>query len=167
MAMKPSCPNSTRQIGVFTLQQFNWARSSWRRARAMNIRLADRHAHAGSPVLERQRDFGAVSASGGARGRWCRAGRWAYRFRAPNAPSAEELFANGPPARRPLKWRCEPENERATSVEAWCAAGRRLLDRASAYHSWFADFIYEDPTGETEDGLPVYRMRRPRRAIWL
>jgi iron complex outermembrane receptor protein len=31
---------------------------------------------------------------------------------------------------------------------------------ASAYHTWFSDFIYENQTGDLEDGLPVYQFRQ-------
>ena len=31
---------------------------------------------------------------------------------------------------------------------------------ASAYHSWFSDYIFEARTGALEEGLPVYEIRQ-------
>ena len=36
-------------------------------------------------------------------------------------------------------------------------SGNGYSFEASAYHTWFSDFIYERLTGDIEDGLPVYQ----------
>jgi iron complex outermembrane receptor protein len=55
----------------------------------------------------------------------------------------------------------------APPVSRPCARRGDAIRSSFAYHSWFGNFIYEDPTGVTEDGLPVYRRCRQRRALWL
>ncbi|PXA90667.1 TonB-dependent receptor, partial [Nostoc sp. 3335mG] len=36
----------------------------------------------------------------------------------------------------------------------------------SAYHNWFRNFIYENPTGETEDDLPVFQYSQADARLW-
>jgi iron complex outermembrane receptor protein len=77
------------------------------------------------------------------------------------APSAEELFANGPHAGTEAFEIGNPDlrKERAWGVEAVLRGkGAGYAIEASAYHNWFSNFIYEDRTGEIEDGLPVYQV---------
>jgi iron complex outermembrane receptor protein len=93
------------------------------------------------------RDFGAVSAS---RGIVEGGAGWTLgvSVRAPNARLRPRncLPTARTPARRPLKWATNLKNERATSVEALVRGGGDAYSiELSAYHSWFADFIYEDP----------------------
>ena len=154
--------NVTQQVGVFTVQQFDFDR--------FKIEAGGRFEHANlkaTPGSDRpqfftgRRTFDALSGSLGA----------LYRFgtdwnvglnlsRTERAPAAEELFANGPHAGTEAFEVGSPDftTEKARSIEAILhGRGRGYTFEASAYHTWFSDFIYEQQTGEIEDGLPVYQ----------
>ncbi|WP_448140532.1 TonB-dependent receptor [Sphingopyxis fribergensis] len=157
--------NSTEQWGLFTLQQLDLDR--------LKIEAGGRFEHsslsAKAGIDQPQffggdRSFDAFSASAGASYRF--AGDWRFGVnvsRTERAPAAEELFANGPHAGTEAFEVGNPDFrlEKALSVEAVLRGqGRGYTFEASAYHSWFSNFIYEDQTGEIEDGLPVYAFRQ-------
>ena len=155
--------NSTRQLGLFTLQQ--WELGALRLeagARYENSR-ASAMPDVGQPqFFAGERSFDAVSLSGGA----------AYTFkpgwkfgvnvsRTERAPAAEELFANGPHAGTEAFEIGDPSlgKERAVSVEGILrGSGPGYSIEASVYHTWFSNFIYQAGTGAFEDGLPVYQI---------
>jgi iron complex outermembrane receptor protein len=107
------------------------------------------------------RGFDAFSASLG--GSYGLSEDWRVGFnvsRTERAPSAEELFANGPHAGTEAFEVGNPDFdlEKALSAEVILrGGGPGFTLEASAYHSWFSNFIYENRTGEMEDGLPVYQ----------
>ncbi|HEX8556242.1 MAG TPA: TonB-dependent receptor, partial [Sphingomonas sp.] len=75
------------------------------------------------------------------------------------APSAEELYANGPHAGTQAFEVGDPtfRKEKSNGVEATLkGSGDGYSFGFSAYHNWFDNFIYEQPTGEVEDDLPVF-----------
>ena len=81
------------------------------------------------------------------------------------APSGEELFANGPHAGTQAFEVGDPDfrPERAWGLEAVLRGkGEGYSFEASAFHSWFDNFIYEDLTGGVVDGLPEYQSRQAK-----
>lgn len=75
------------------------------------------------------------------------------------APSAEELYSNGPHAGTQAFELGHPDlaKEKSTGLELTVRGkGEGYAVSASVYNSWFSDFIYEQPNGLIEDGLPVF-----------
>lgn len=153
--------NSTTQVGVFTLQQLDYG--------ALKFELGGRYEHTSltaNPLEDQEQFFagqrsfdafsGSVGASYGLTDSWRIGLNLSHTER---APAAEELFANGPHAGTQAYEVGNPDFnlEKANSVEAILrGSGDNYSFEASAYHTWFSNFIYEDLTGEEEDGLPVY-----------
>ena len=83
--------------------------------------------------------------------------------RTARTPAAEELFANGPHAGTQAFEIGNPDFtiERVWSAEAILRrSGRGYTFEASAYRNWFDKFIYQDLTGDEQDGLLVYQFRQ-------
>lgn len=79
------------------------------------------------------------------------------------APSAEELFANGPHAGTSAFEVGDPDlkTERVWAVEGILRANLGdVRFEGSLFHNWYSNFVYEDRTGEIVDGLPEYRIRQ-------
>ncbi|MEJ5979213.1 TonB-dependent receptor [Novosphingobium sp. PS1R-30] len=157
--------NKTQQLGLFTLQQLDYG--------ALKVEAGARFEHStvsAAPGVDQpqfftgERRFDAFSGSFGAS--YALAPGWRFGVnasRTERAPSAEELFANGPHAGTEAFEIGDPgfKSERAWSVEAILrGSGDNYTFEASAYHSWFSNFIYQDLTGAIEDGLPVYQFRQ-------
>jgi iron complex outermembrane receptor protein len=80
--------------------------------------------------------------------------------RAARAPSAEELFADGPHIATQQFEIGDPDlaQETAWGLEAYARGSIGGADFGFAvYRTWFDDFVYLDATAEEIDGLPVYR----------
>ncbi|MDB5690917.1 MAG: TonB-dependent receptor [Sphingomonas bacterium] len=158
--------NATEQLGLFTLQQFDFGRLKLEGGgRYERSTLTARPLPGQDQFLDGKRSFGTVSGSAGASyavfGEDWRIG--ANVSRTIRAPSAEELFANGPHAGTEAFEIGDPDlrKERAWGVEAVLRGkGAGYTIEASAYHNQFSNFIYEDRTGDAQDGLPVYRVRQ-------
>jgi iron complex outermembrane recepter protein len=76
-----------------------------------------------------------------------------------NSPAAEELYANGPHAGTQAFEIGNPnfKKEKSTGLELTLRGDSGPFKIAgSLYHSWFNGFIYEQPDGTVEDGLPVF-----------
>ena len=154
--------NSTTQLGLFTLQQLDYG--------ALKLEAGARYEHSdlsAQPGEDQDQFFsgsrsfdtfsGSLGASYGLTDDW----RFGVNLsRTERAPAAEELFANGPHAGTEAYEVGNPDFklEKSWGVEAILrGAGNNYTFEASAYHTWFSDFIYDDLTGEEEDGLPVYQ----------
>ena len=77
------------------------------------------------------------------------------------APSAEELFANGPHAGTQAFEVGDPDlrKEKSWGLEAiFSAEGDGYSLSASIFRSWFDDYIFEQATGAVEDDLPVFQI---------
>ncbi|MGH6659807.1 MAG: TonB-dependent receptor [Sphingomicrobium sp.] len=155
-----------RQGGLFTLQILvNGAFRAEAGARIEFSKLtAEDDAQLGTPA--RKLDFTTVSGSIG--GQYEFASGWRAGLslsHAERAPSIDELFANGPHLASQSFEIGNPglKPERSNSVELGLhrTAGRLHLS-ASLYASRFSSFIFQAPTGETEDGLPVFEYTRGR-----
>jgi iron complex outermembrane receptor protein len=77
------------------------------------------------------------------------------------APSAEELFSNGPHAGTQAFEVGDPDflEEVSKGLEMTLRGkGEGYSLSASVYHSWFNNFIYEQPDGTVQDDLPVFNI---------
>ncbi len=159
-------PNRTRELGVFALQNFE--KGPWRAEVGGRLEFHRLTAAAddaiGNPAFDRK--FTAVSgALGGSYGsaQTLRAGlNLTYSQR---VPSVDELFANGPHGGTQAFEVGNPNfsKEHITSAEfSLRKAAGPLTFGASVYHTRFANFIYQAPTGDIEDDLPVYQYLQGR-----
>jgi iron complex outermembrane receptor protein len=154
--------NSTDTAGVFTLQQLDFG--------TFKIEGGARYEHAMLKAMPGddqpqfaadQRNFGAVSGSIG--GSYTLSDGWKIGLNlshSERAPSAEELFANGPHAGTEAFEIGLPTlaKERANGIEAVLHGHGRNYDiEASVYYNRFSNYVDQFATGELEDGLPVYQ----------
>jgi iron complex outermembrane receptor protein len=154
--------NSTNTVGVFTLQQLDFGR--------FKIEAGGRYEHAmlkAMPGVDQPqfanagRAFGAISGSIG--GSLTVAEGWKIGLNlshSERAPSAEELFANGPHGGTEAFEIGLPtlKKERANGIEAVLHGHASRFDlEASVYYNRFSNYVDELATGTLEDGLPVYQ----------
>ncbi|MBK2942437.1 TonB-dependent receptor, partial [Klebsiella pneumoniae] len=89
--------------------------------------------------------------------------------RAERAPSAEELFSDGPHiATQAFEiGDVDLRTERAWGLEAY-ARGRIGAGtfNLTAFRQWFKNYIYLDETGEEEDDLPVFQYLQQDADFW-
>ncbi len=157
--------NSTEQLGLFTLQTFDFGR--------LKLEAGGRYERSiltATPLPDQPQFFGGtrryanVSVSGG--GSYGFADGWRAGVsvsRTQRAPSAEELFANGPHAGTQAFEIGNPflKTERALGVEGVLRGrGRGYTLELSGFYDDFKNFIYETQTGEEEDGLPVFQQNQ-------
>jgi len=151
-------PNHGSQLGLFVLQEVE--RGPWgielggrydRTELALDSGVAERGFDTFSGALGVSHQLGAGLKAG------------LNLTRAERAPSAEELFANGP---HPATQQFEIGDPGLSKESAWGLEGyvRGDLGPAqlafSVFRDWFDDFIFLAATGAEEDGLPVYRQRQ-------
>lgn len=144
---------ATEQIGVFTLQQLDLGRlRAEGGVRYERTEQASRVVDGDARFFGGTRTFDALSGSLGASYEVARDTRFGLNLsRTARAPSAEELFANGPHAGTQAYELGNPNFAKETSwgVEAtFHAHGNGFSFDASAYHSWFRNFIYEAQTAQ-------------------
>ncbi|MCY7279621.1 MAG: TonB-dependent receptor [Sphingomonas bacterium] len=153
-----------QQGGIFTLQSLK--RGPLRLEAGVRFEHSRLRAEAdpdiGNPALKRS--FNALSLSAGATheigGGW-KAG--INLARSVRAPSVEELFSNGPHAGTQSFEVGDPDlkTERSLGFEASIKHTTGPLKlTATAYYNRFSNFIYQAPTGDSEDDLPVYTYRQ-------
>lgn len=153
--------SETQQFGVFTVQSFDFGgvRAEVGGRVEHSILRANADADLGNPFIRRR--FTAYSGSAGASvdvfTGWKLGLNASYTER---APSAEELFANGPHAGTQAFEVGNPGfvKERSKGLEATLkGSGDGWSVDASLYHSWFDNFIIDQPTGAIVDDLPVFQ----------
>jgi iron complex outermembrane receptor protein len=154
--------NTTEQFGIFALQSYDaGALRAEVGARYEHQRVsADADADLGNPALTRS--FNAFSGSAGASYRLVPGVRIGLNAsHSQRAPSAEELFANGPHAGTQS---FEIGNPDLTKEKSWGLEGTFKVSGdgyelgASVFHSWFDNYIFERRTGAIEDDLPVFQI---------
>lgn len=156
--------NTTNAFGIFTLQSFDAGRFKGEfGARFEHARVrAEASETIGNAALARS--FNAVSASVGASYAIAGPVRIGISLsHAERAPSAEELFANGPHAGTQAFEIGDPDFrvERSNGVEATLRAkGEGYEVSLATYYTAFSNFIYEAQTGGELDGLPVFQSRQ-------
>jgi iron complex outermembrane receptor protein len=108
-----------------------------------------------------KRDFDTFSVAAG--GYYEPQGRVKLGFnlsRTERAPSAEELFSNGPHIATQSYEIGDPDLkvEKSIGAEAYLRVEKsRYSFSATAFATWFDNFIYQDETGAEEDELPVFQ----------
>jgi len=147
-------PNETTQIGLFTLQEF--ATGPW--TFDVGARVEETELDSDTGVT---RDFTALSASAGASFNAGAAGRFGVlAYRTERAPSAEELFSNGPHLATGAFELGDPTLDKETALGgevSWRGTWDRFSLGLQLFYTDYEDFILEVPTGEEEDGLPVFQ----------
>ncbi|RJT25174.1 TonB-dependent receptor [Chakrabartia godavariana] len=160
-------PKSTgSQFGLFTVQSLDLGRlraeAGARVERTNASAVAD--ALLGNPDLDRS----FTSYSGSIGGAYEIASGWRLGLNASytqRAPSAEELFSNGPHAGTQAFELGNPDFQKEISkgLELTLRGkGRGYSLSASLYHSWFNNFIYEQPDGTVRDDLPVFNIQQDK-----
>lgn len=157
--------NETDQFGVFTVQQLQAGPLRLEAGLRFERTRQESRPYDDQPqFFSGKRDYDAFSASLGAA--YEVAPGWKVGFnvsQAERAPSAEELFANGPHHGTETFEIGDPflKIERARSVEGILRGNLSGFDiELTAFHSWFSNFIYAARTGDIEDGLPVYHIEQ-------
>jgi iron complex outermembrane receptor protein len=155
-----------RQTGLFTLQTY--VSGPLRVEGGARIEFSKLSAKAdeqlGTPA--RSRDFTTVSGSIGGQYELSHGLRAGLSLtHSERAPSVEELFAFGPHGGSQSFQVGNPdlEAEKSNSIELSLhrTAGPVHLT-ANVYYSRFSNFIFQAPTGEVEDDLPVFDFRQDR-----
>ena len=153
--------NETDQFGAFTLQTFKFG--------AVRAEVGGRYEHAivnarADETLgngDINRSFDSYSGSAGASiglGSLVRVGLNATHTE--RAPAAEELYANGPHAGTQAFEIGNPlfRKETSNGLEATLkGTGEGYSFGLSGYYTRFNNFIYEQDTGDVEDGLAVFQ----------
>ena len=154
--------NQTVQIGVFTLQEFDFG--------SLKAEIAGRYENArvkaavgnfrGAGVFV-DRGFDLFSGSGGASYALSEGWRIGVNLsHTERGPAAEELLANGPHAGTQSFEIGDPNfvKERANGAELVLRGkGEGYRFEASVYFNRFSNYIYEAQTGAVVDDLPVFR----------
>ena len=150
-----------RQTGLFTMQSL--VRGPLRLEGGARVEFtkadADEDADLGTPELSR--DFTTFSGSLGLAYEVSPGWRAGVTLsRSARAPSIEELFANGPHAGTQAFEVGNPDldPEKSIGVEASIRKHSGPFHiTATAYYNRFSNFIFQAPTGEIEDDLPVFQ----------
>ncbi len=158
--------SESQQFGLFTVQSINLGavRIEGGARLERSILSAQEDADLGNPDLTRR--FTAVSGSLG--GNIAVAEGWRLGLNASytqRAPSAEELFANGPHAGTQAFEIGNPDfgKEKSKGIELILNGNSGPLSlTASLYYNKFSGFIYESPTGAVEDDLPVFQFSQAK-----
>jgi iron complex outermembrane receptor protein len=153
--------NDTGQLGLFALQSL--VRGPVRAEAGVRFERQATHADAdadlGNPALSR--GFSAFSGSLGASYQVAKGVKLGLNgSRTERAPSAEELFANGPHAGTQAFEIGDPNlgKEASWGLEATLnVSGDGYSLGASIYKSWFDNYIFDARTGAVRDGLPVFQ----------
>ena len=154
--------NRTSQIGLFALQ--NYAKGPLRAELGARYERQTVSAEADGDLgnAAMRRGFDAFSGSVGASYALAKGLRFGLNgSHSQRAPSAEELFANGPHAGTQSFEIGDPDlgKEKSWGLEAtFNVEGDGYSVSASVFRSWFDDYIFERRTGAVEDGLPVFQI---------
>jgi iron complex outermembrane receptor protein len=154
--------SSTDQFGIFTVQNYEAGplRGEVGGRYERQTVSADADADLGNPALKRS--FDAFSGSAGASYEVVDRVRIGVNAsHTQRAPSAEELYANGPHAGTQSFEIGDPDlaKEKSWGIEGTLSAeGDGFSLGASLFQSWFDDYIFERRTGAIEDDLPVFQI---------
>jgi iron complex outermembrane receptor protein len=157
-------PNLTDQVAIFTLQEYGTgpfqieaaARGEFTKVKAQTLGIErDYNTFSGALGLVYQGIDGVRIGINGSR--------------AERAPSAEELFSDGPHiATQAFEiGDADLRTERAWGLEAYArgAIGAGTFN-LTAYRQWFDNYIFLDATGAEEDGLPVFQYLQQDADFW-
>jgi iron complex outermembrane receptor protein len=147
--------NETVQYGLFTLQTLDWGK--------LKAELGGRieRTHVSSDPIAADRRFTTYSGSAGASYEFLPGWRFGVNVsHTERAPSAEELFANGPHAGTQAFEIGNPDfrKERSFGLEGTLrGSGAGYTIELSGYYNKFDNYIFDRQTGAVEDGLPVFQ----------
>lgn len=147
--------NDTEQVGIFTLQEFDFGQ--------LGLELAGRYEHTtvSAPDQAIDRSFDSFSFAGGLHYDFEEEVRIGVNLsRSERAPAAEELFSNGPHIATQAFEIGNPNftTEKSIGLEAYVRGDVGGVTFAlTGFANWFDDFIYDAATGEEEDDLPVFQ----------
>ncbi|QAY75946.1 TonB-dependent receptor [Sphingosinicella sp. BN140058] len=152
----------TSQFGLFTLQNYRSGRFRAEVGARYEHQKVSAEADADLGNEAERRSFDSWSGSAGASYEIAPGLRLGVNgSHSQRAPSAEELFANGPHAGTQAFEVGDPDlsQEKSWGLEGTLSAqGDGYSLSASVFRSWFDDYIYEARTGAVEDGLPVFQI---------
>ena len=147
-------PNNTQQLSFFALQEYG--NGPLQLEGALRLELTD----VKSVPLGVERDFQTISGAIGLAYDVTPEFRTGINLsRVARAPSAEELFSEGPHiATQQFEiGDVDLRAEKAWGLELFARGSLGPVDLSlAAYRQWFDDFIYLSETGEEEDDLPVF-----------
>jgi iron complex outermembrane receptor protein len=147
-------PNKTNQFGLFTLQEMNVG--------ALDVEAALRYDRSSvrANTLDLRRRFNSFSGALGIAADVAPRTKVGLNLsHTQRAPSAEELFSNGPHIATQA---FEIGDPNLNKEKSWGVEGYARLDSgpfklsATLFYNKFDNFIYEAATGEEEDELPVF-----------
>ena len=163
--------SSNRQLGFFTLQTL--VRGPVRFEGGLRIESAHLHADADPQIAANggvigtvpiSASFTPVSGSAGASYELAKGWRAGLSLsHSERAPAIDELFANGPHGGSETFEIGDPnlEKEASNAVElSLHGTSGPVHVQGSVYYSRFSNFIYQAPTGEVRDALPVFSYRQ-------
>ncbi|WP_417316777.1 TonB-dependent receptor [Emcibacter sp.] len=157
-------PTDTFQWGIFAVEEVELEQVILDIGARFDYQTTDNNA------LDISRSFNTVSLSAGAAYHPTEESLIGINIsRAERAPTAEELFSNGPH----LATGAFELGNGTLSTEKGLTAelsfkyqNERFNAVFNLYHSWYQDFIYEVETGEMEDGLEVFQFRQDDATFW-
>jgi iron complex outermembrane recepter protein len=159
-----------KQTGLFTLQTY--VSGPFRLEGGARIEFSKLTAKADEQIETPAHDLDFTTASGSLGGQYEFSPGWRAGLslsHSERAPSIDELFANGPHGgsqsfevgNPDLK----PEKSNSVELSLHRTAGPVHLT-ANAYYSRFSNFIFQAPTGEIEDDLPVLEFRQGKASYY-
>lgn len=148
-------PNRTTQFGIFTLQEYTAGKIDIEGALRLDSVTSE------AEVLGIDRDFTSISGALGFGYNATDDIKFGVNFnRSERAPVAEELFSNGPHIATQAFEIGNPDFGTESSIggELYLRINKPTWQVAvTAYYNDIDDFIIDVPTGEEEDGLPVFQ----------
>jgi iron complex outermembrane receptor protein len=154
--------NRTSQFGVFALQNYETGPLRAEAGARYERQTVSAEADPDLGTAAMKRSFDAFSGSLGASYELAEGIRVGLNgSHSQRAPSAEELFANGPHAGTQSFEIGDPDldKEKSWGLEATVnAEGDGYSLSASVFRSWFDDYIFERRAGAVEDDLPVFQI---------
>ena len=154
--------NRTSQFGLFALENYEKGPLRAEAGARFERQSVSAEADADLGNAAMKRSFDAFSGSLGASYELAKGIRFGLSgSHSQRAPSAEELFANGPHAGTQSFEIGDPDlgKEKSWGLEATLSAeGDGYSLSATVFRSWFDDYIFERRTGAVEDGLPVFQI---------
>ena len=157
-------PNTSSQMGIFTLQEVELGRLELEGA------LRFEHATVGARSLGIDRSFNAYSVAAGASYEVSPLVKVGVNLsRSERAPSAEELFSNGPHVATQAFELGDPNLDKERSLGGEIYARAQLPDlqlSATLFGNRFSEYIFQAATGAEEDGLPVFQYFQTDATYW-
>jgi iron complex outermembrane receptor protein len=154
--------NRTSQLGLFALQSYEKGPLRAEVGARYERQSVSAEADPDLGNVAMKRSFNALSGSLGASWEIVKGVRFGLNgSHSQRAPSAEELFANGPHAGTQSFEIGDPDlgMEKSWGLEAtFSAEGDGYSLSASLFRSWFDGYIFERRTGAVVDSLPVFRI---------